>query len=414
MVKTFLHTARSSTEALARRRSGLRAPGRAMCCALASAAALAAGGCGGSGRGTASSADAPPATSASSPTSSADAPPAASGSSPNAVIVRVGGHAITEAVFAHALAGLEKFEGLRGDAPVPPGFTACIAHLRATASGQGTAALRQQCQQQYEGLVKQALGPQISRQWVLGGAAEAGLSVSEAELKRQLKHEEAGQSRAQVAANLATEDETLAEFALETKVKLLAEKIRHKIAARTAFTSAQVNAYYKAHKSQFETPERRRLYIARTATEAEALKVKHEIVSGKSFTSVVNGLRLEQPIYSQDGLVAQYTSNLYQEPPLNNAIMSAKPNVVSGPVKISLGYYVFEVNKVTPALPDPRAQALATIRTDVQLSLYRQALAAYVSALRTRWRARTECQPGYVVGKCAGAPAEHEDPYTLG
>ena len=338
-------------------------------------------------------------------------------SDPGEVVVRVGGHAITKEVFAHALAGLEKFEGLTAAvAPVPPGYTACIAHLEATSSGSASSrgALRGECEKQYRQLVQEALDPLISRWWVVGGAAEAGVSVSDAEVRRQVARDEAGAGRARLLANLADAGETLAELAVETRVKLLAEKIRHKLAAETGkVTAARVLAYYDAHRSEFATPQRRRLYIARTATSREALKVKSEILAGRSFASVVKGLSLAQPIYSKDGLVPGYESHMYRQAPLNEAILKARLGTVEGPVRITLGYYVFEVTRVTPAVQEPFAKARASIEAKLPTQLYDERLSAFVKGWRARWRARTRCEPGYVVAKCAGGPTAAEDPYTL-
>jgi hypothetical protein len=340
------------------------------------------------------------------------------GSEPNAVVVRVAGHAITQAEFAHALAGRIKFEQLQGFAPVPPGFTACIEHLEASSTGGAKlsgAALRAQCEGQYRELLKGALGPLISEQWIIGAATEAGVSVSEAELRAQVRREEGHSTRARVLANLAKRDQTLAEFALEVKVDMLAEKIRHMLRAKAEhLTAGQVAAYYGAHKSQYATPGRRSLYIARTASEAEALKVKREIAAGESFASVVKRLSLAQPIYTVDGYLAKYEPDLYSEPPLNDAIFAAKPGVLSGPVKIFLGFYVFEVKRVLAKVQQPLAQAAVAIRAQLPYERYKQALAAYVARLRSHWRALTTCLPGYVIAKCAGAPAEPEDAYTIG
>ena len=180
-------------------------------CAWLTALVLVLGGCGGSKHaagGTAASVATDP------------------GSEPNAVIVRVAGHAITKAQFAHALAGRIKFEQLQGFVPVPPRFSACIAHLEASSGGAKASgvALRAQCEGQYRELLKGALGPLISERWVMGAAGEAGVSVSQGEVGAQVKREEGHSTRAQVVAELAKRDETLAEFALEVEVDMLAEK----------------------------------------------------------------------------------------------------------------------------------------------------------------------------------------------
>ncbi len=347
---------------------------------------------------------------------------------PNTVVVRVGAHAITRAMFAHALAGLVKSEGPNEVAPVPPDFAACIKHLEGASAPSGpsgskpsAAELMSKCRQQYQTLEKQALVPLIVDQWVIGGAAEESVHVSDQELEQQLRKAEGGQSQAQAAQELATSGRTLADFALETKVQLLAEGIRHVLARKTRHvTSAQVVNYYDEHKRLFSVPKRRDLEIARAGSEAEARKIKSEIASGKTFANVVSKLPLRyQPIYSRKGLVLGYEPGLYREPPLDHAIFAAKPNVLSGPVGISLGYYVFEVKRTYPPHQKTLAQAQATIRQQLPDKAYKQALVAFIKGWRVRWKAKTDCQAGYVVVKCrqfkasGAAQLEKEDPYTL-
>jgi hypothetical protein len=342
---------------------------------------------------------------------------------PNAVIVRVGPHVITYAAFAHALAGLEHFEGLTAATiPVPPDFTACIAHLRAGAassSGTGstppsTTALRSQCEQQRHSLVKAALDPLISQQWVIGGAAEENVGVSAQQLAAALRKAQGKRSRAQVERQLASDGETFSDFVQETRTNLLAEAIRRRIAGSTErLTRAQVLSYYNAHRSSFGLPPRRAVEIARAGSESEALTIKSELASGKSFASVVAQLPVQQPIFTKEGLIAAYEPNLYREPRLNNAIFAAKPNVLTGPVSIYLGYYVFEVKRELGAVPEPFSQAQAKIRQMLPNELYQRALVAFVGKWRTRWKALTSCQPAYVVQKCSSAPAVAEDANTL-
>jgi PPIC-type PPIASE domain len=331
-------------------------------------------------------------------------------------------------MFAHSLAGLVKSEGPDYVVPVPPDFTACIKHLEASfassapsGSEPGPATLKGQCEQQYQTLETQALDPLIVDQWVIGGAAEEGVHVSGRELQQALKKVEAGQSQAQAAQELATSGRTLADFALETKVKLLAEGIRHMLTRKTEHvTQMQVVDYYNEHKSLFGVPKRRDLEIVRAGSDAEARKIKSELASGKTFASVVSKLpSTYQPIYSKNGVVLGYEPELYREPHLDHAIFDAKPNVLSGPVGISLGYYVFKVTRAYPPYQKSLVQSQAAIRQQLPDQIYKQALVAFIKAWRLRWRARTACEAGYVVAKCSQfkvpdkAQSEKEDPYTL-
>ncbi len=326
-------------------------------------------------------------------------------------------------MFAHALfAEGRTTEGPDPVIPVPPGFGGCVARLKAVGArssvggskGLGVAALRGVCGERYKVLETKALGKLIARDWVVGGAAEAGVSVSEQEVQREL--EKAERERVRLEKNLVATGRTVADLALETRVQLLAEGMRQAIGKRTGQISrAQVVGYFHAHRQLFGVPRRRDLEIARVASRSAGERVKREIASGKSFASVVKRLPLQQPIYSEQGLVMGYQSGMYRERPLNQAIFAARPNVLSGPVSINLGYYVFEVTRVYPARPQTLAQAQATIRRQLPGELYEPALAAFISRWRARWTARTNCQPGYVVAKCrqAGPPAEAEDPYNF-
>lgn len=352
---------------------------------------------------------------------SAAALPADLASEPNAVVVRVGGHAITKAMFVHALSGLVKSEG--PNAPVPPDFAACIEYLETTPAPSGptgSAALKGNCQQQYQILRKHALDSLIVQQWVIGGAAEEGVRVSDEELEQELKKAEGGQSQAKIAQELATSGRTVADYMLERKVQLLGEGIRHMLARKTRrITQRQVVNYYNEHRRLFGVPKRRDLEIVRAKSATEAQKIKSEIASGKTFASVVSKLPLHQPIFSREGIVLGYEPGLYRQRPLDHAIFAADLNVLSGPVRISLGYYIFVVKRIHPPQQKALVQVQTTIRQKLPNILYKQALTTFVSGWRTRWRARTDCLVGYVVAKCrqfkasGAAQVQREDPYTL-
>ena len=148
--------------------------------------------------------------------------------------------------------------------------------------------------------------------------------------------------------------------------------------------------------------------------------LKSEIAAGKSFASVASKLpAAHQPYFSKHGLVLDYQPGLYSETPLDHAIFAAKPNVLSGPVGISLGYYVFEVKRTLPPHQKTLAQVQATIRQELPKILYKQVLVEFIKGWRQRWTARTDCRAGYVVTHCRqyrppiGVRPPNEDPYTL-
>ena len=84
----------------------------------------------------------------------------------------------------------------------------------------------------------------------------------------------------------------------------------------------------------------------------------------------------------------------------DKAIFSASEGQVEGPVKTSLGYYVFEVTKETPKKTQSLAQTQQSIRQIVASEKQQKALAAFGKYYQERWRQKTECQKGYIVADC--------------
>ena len=349
---------------------------------------------------------------------------------PNAVVARVGGSVITKAAFEHELLVAARGDEPNPVVPVPPSFASCVGRLKvlpvgSASSGTKTpsdAVLRGQCSARYQALATVALGNLIFDDWLIGGATEEGVSVSDQQARERLQSlERKGGDQALLERNLAAQDRTLADHVQEIRMQMLGEGIRHAIAVRTGHISrAQIAGYYDQHREAFGVPQRRDLEIVGAASEVGAERAKREISSGKSFASVVKKLPSQrQPIFSVHGLVMGYKSGVYHQRPLNTAIFAARPHVLSGPVGVEGGYFVFEVTRVYPARQKTLAQSEAAIKQQLPSELFHSAITAFISAWRARWLSRTDCQKGYVVAKCrqftpaAGSPAESPYVYVL-
>jgi foldase protein PrsA len=338
---------------------------------------------------------------------------ACGGGIPSNAVVNVGGKPITNATFAHwmgvaASAGAGA-EGAKPVIPDPPNYTACIAHLEATqpkpAKGQTAPSktqLKSQCEQQYKSLQQEVLGFLVSSTWVLGEAESLGVKISDKEVHKrflQIKEQQFPKA-AEFEKFLANSGQTASDLLLRVKLNLLSSKIQQKIVkSKSKVTQAQVEKYYNEHKQRFEVPEKRSVNIILTKSEAAANKAKQEIASGKSFASVAKATSIDPLTKSKGGLLPEVVKG-QQEPALSNAIFAANKNTLSGPVKTSFGYYIFEVKSSTPGSQQSLAQAQASVKSQLIATQQQSSLSKFVKDFKKKWVAKTDCRKGYVVTDC--------------
>jgi foldase protein PrsA len=340
---------------------------------------------------------------------------ACGGGIPSDAVVQVGGTPITKTTFNHwmAVAAASSAATVPGAAkpvaPEPPSYTACIAHLKAVApkpaAGQTApteAQLKTQCEQQYQSLKQEVLSFLLSSQWVIGEASDLGVNVSDSEVKKrfeQIKSQQFPKS-GEFEKFLASSGQSLSDLLLRVKLNLLSAKIQQKIIkSKGNLSQAQIAKYYKENPQRFGTPERRTLKLILTKTEAEALKAKKEIESGKSFASVAKSVSID-PTTKANGGVLVGVAKGQEEASLDSALFSAPLNVLTGPVKTAFGYYIFEVTSRTPGSQESLAQAQASIKQQLAASQQQAALTAFVKEFKKKWTGRTDCRAGYVVMDC--------------
>jgi foldase protein PrsA len=337
----------------------------------------------------------------------------ACGGIPGDAVVQVDGKSITKTTFAHwlgiAAASSATTAGAKPVIPEPPNYTACIAHLKAVApkpaKGQSApteAQLKSECEQQYKSLQTEVLGFLISSEWVLGEAAHLGVKVSDKEVEKQFATVKNQQfpKPAEFEKFLKTSGQTVSDLLLRVKLNLLSTKIQQKISkTKITVTQAQIEKYYNENKQHFGTPEKRTIAIILTKTEAQAKAAKQEIESGKSFASVAKADSIDPTSKTNGGVIVGVVKG-QEEAALDSAIFTAKPNVLSGPVKTPFGYYIYEVKSVSKGSQQTLAQAQASIKQQLTSTKQSTALTSFVSGFKKKWTAKTVCRSGYVVMDC--------------
>jgi foldase protein PrsA len=335
------------------------------------------------------------------------------GGIPGNAVLTVDGKPITKTAFNHwmGVAAVSSAAGLGGQAviPEPPNYTACIAHLQATAPkpAKGSAAptvaqFKQQCEQQYKTLQQTVLGFLISSQWVLGEGAALGVNVGDKEVKKrfeQIRNQQFPKA-AEFQRFLANSGQTVSDLLLRVKLNLLSSKIQKKVVRSKATVShQQIEKYYKENPARYGVPEKRNLEIILTKTEPHAVSAKKEIESGKSFASVAKKVSIDPTSKENGGLLAGVVKG-QEEKALDEAAFKAKVGVLGGPIKTPFGVYIFRVKAITPGSTQSLAQAEATIKAQLTATQQQSALTNFVKNFKKKWTAKTDCRRGFVVMDC--------------
>lgn len=336
------------------------------------------------------------------------------------VAAQVNGARISESAVKHRMAIAAAENGTT--VPDPPSYSDCVARLQSTASSSNeggakpdVSKLRAECQKKYSSLLSQALGYLISAHWLIGEAAEDHVPAS-----RQAAQSQLADARKKLFPGseayerfLKSSGKTTADVTREFEVNQASMNLHKRIEASVpTVSSAEVARQYAEHPARYALPQRRDVQIIRTSNLADAERVKREIASGQSFAKVVARIPLVQPIGAKDGLARDLSKGFYREKRLDDAIFNAKPNVLMGPVKIILGYYVFEVKGIKAPRHLTLREVQGSIRRHLPLEERQRALERFVKEWRAKWTARTSCSPSFVVAKCrqyqppAGAPPE--------
>jgi foldase protein PrsA len=297
--------------------------------------------------------------------------------------------------------------------PVPPDYTACVANKKKTApkpaKGQpapSDADLKAQCKQEYEGLRDQVMQLLIQNEWVSGEAEQQDIKLTDAEVKKAFDQQkkQSFPKEKDYQEFLKSSGFTEADVLFRVRLEQLSNKLREKIVkGKDKVTDEQVKTYYEKNKQRFAQPERRDLRIVLTRDKGKADQAKARLEDGASWKSVAKEYSIDQASKGQGGQLLAVAKG-QQEPALDKAVFGAKKGQLTGPVKTQFGWYVFEVQKVTPASQQTQQQATQTIKGILASENQQKALDKFIKDFQKEWKEKTNCRKGYVTQDCKNAP----------
>jgi parvulin-like peptidyl-prolyl isomerase len=273
---------------------------------------------------------------------------------------------------------------------------------------------------QYTDIKTAAVNDLLDTIWIQGEGEELGIDVTPRQIASQLTQIKQSNFRNEAEYQKFIKQSGFTQKDVDTRVKLqiLSSAIQKQIAAGAApVTGSNVEDYYNGAKAQFELPATRDVRLVLNRDKAKVLQAKTALDandSTSSWNAVAKKYSTDPASKDNGGLRPGLTQGLVEEP-LNSKIFAASTGQVSGPVKTPLGWYVFEVEKESPAKTQPLDKTLRQqIRSQLQSQAQQESLASFVGDYQDKWRSRTFCASDFLVERCAnfkgtgrspGAPA---------
>jgi foldase protein PrsA len=310
------------------------------------------------------------------------------GKVPQGAIATVGGVPVTQAQFDQYINQAKASAGQAGQAAFP---------------SVGTTA--------YNRYAAEIVNYLVEQQLVLNGADKQKITVSDANVQTQLQQIAAqygGTQKMYAAAKTAGMDP--AQLKTYVKNSLLGQKLYQQVIGKSTPTEAQMQAYYKANKAQFDQAATRTVRHVLVKTHADAVKVRALLAANDTtanWAKVAKKYSIDTGTKNSGGSLGPIKVGQMVKP-FNNAAFSLKLNTISAPVKSQYGWHVIEVTAITPAQKSTYASAKAkiksTLTSQAQTKMWQAWLAKAKAAADIKYAA------GYNPDQLTAAPSASPSP----
>ena len=271
----------------------------------------------------------------------------------------------------------------------------------------------------YDEMKEKALGERIESVWIRGVAEEMGISVTEAEIAKELKKlkKKAFKTEKQYEEFLQESHFTEEDVNDRVELQMLSEQVQKQVTEEAPVPSnSEIETYYEAAKaSQFTTPESRDIRVIKNKDKAKVEEAKAALEkddSIKSWEKVAKEFSTDTT-KANGGLQSAVSEETLGEP-LGPEVFGAEQGELEGPFSEEGTYTLFEVMKITPEKVQSLDEAKSQISAQLAEQVKQQHFSAFARNWGQTWQARTFCAADYTIKRCSnykesGRPAEAEE-----
>ena len=267
-----------------------------------------------------------------------------------------------------------------------------------------------------------AISDLLLERWVRGEAEERGVEITDREIAAELQTIIDEQFGSQKEFDRFLEESGFSEEEANERVELqlMTQCIQDQVIPQDPEADAptterggcqgdeevdiaedDIQAFYDDNISQFETPETRDIRILVNPDEAEAQEAVDQLgddPTAADWKQVTKELSADEATKDLGGSRPGVAEG-QNEPEVDEAIFSATPGEVVGPIETETGFSVLEVEKVNEAQTQPLDEATSDqIRQQLVTQQQQEAITQFQETFVQKWRARTVCSEDLLTG----------------
>jgi parvulin-like peptidyl-prolyl isomerase len=280
--------------------------------------------------------------------------------------------------------------------------------LKQIAAAQGVQKVPSPSDPQYATLRDATMSDLLLTRWIGGEAEERGITVSNTEVSSYIKQQFGGTAKFLKEAKAAKFTPAQARARVRNAILLPQEIQKQVLPSSPTVSSDEVNQFYEANQSQFQQPETRDVRQIVNKDQAKVARAKALLSkddSAQSWKKVAAKYSTDRTTKGNGGL-RQGVAKGQSEPVADSQIFSAPQGQLVGPFKGQAGYYLIEVDSITPAKTTPLASVSSQIQQQLSQGLQQQIAQNFQQDFTDKWTMRTFCASGYVTDRCANFTAQ--------